>query len=77
MVSRRDFLKITGGGFILSAAALGGFIGTRTPLQSFEPLAKCRSIRRPKIKSSLLCDLVAQSPQQTTLGNRTYWRKQN
>ena len=28
MVSRRDFLKITGGGFILSAAALGGFIGT-------------------------------------------------
>jgi hypothetical protein len=37
MVSRRDFLKITGGGFILSAAALGGFIGTRTPYKALSP----------------------------------------
>ena len=37
MVSRRDFLKITGGGFILSAAALGGFIGTRTPHKALSP----------------------------------------
>ncbi|MDG2457241.1 MAG: twin-arginine translocation pathway signal protein, partial [SAR86 cluster bacterium] len=37
MVSRRDFLKITGGGFILSAAALGGFIGTRTPHKALIP----------------------------------------
>lgn len=37
IMNRRDFLKLSGGGFIVSAAALGGFLGTRTPNSALRP----------------------------------------
>ena len=39
-MNRRDFLKITGGGVILSALSISGFVGTRTPQKALAPWDK-------------------------------------
>ncbi|MEG9862622.1 MAG: hypothetical protein V6Z81_09120 [Parvularculales bacterium] len=67
-MDRRNFIKITGGGIIVSAAALGGgFALTRTPAQAIEPWTLAGGYTNPR-KRALSHASLAPNPH-----NRQPW----
>jgi hypothetical protein len=49
MVQRRRFLKLVGGGAVLSAAALAGFSTTRTPHEALRPWNQAGQYKDPRL----------------------------
>ncbi len=66
-MKRRHFLRILGGGTIISAAALGGFALTRTPEKALEPWIMAGQYEDPR-KFALSYAILAPNPH-----NRQPW----
>jgi len=66
-VSRRRALSVLGGGVILGAAAVGGFLATRTPRTALEPWDAAGAFEDPR-KKALSYALLAPNPH-----NRQPW----
>jgi hypothetical protein len=65
--SRRKFLKIIGGGTIVAAAGMGGFVTTRTPTKALAPWDLAGSYEDPRMQA-LSYALLAPNPH-----NRQPW----
>ena len=49
MTNRREILILLGGGAVVSAAAIGGFVGTRTPSHALSPWQKAGDYEDPRL----------------------------
>lgn len=67
MINRRHFIKIAGGGVVLSAAAFGGFAATRTPDLALSPWTKAGQYSDPR-RAALSYAILAPNPH-----NRQPW----
>ncbi len=67
MVTRRNFLRVTGGGFILAAAGAGTFLGTRQPTRALEPWNQAGAYSEPR-RRALSYAILAPNPH-----NRQPW----
>ena len=67
-LDRRHFLKIIGGGVVVSAAALGGFAATRTPHKALAPWDRAGQYLDPRVKA-LSFAILAPNPH-----NRQPWK---
>ncbi|MEO1612027.1 MAG: twin-arginine translocation signal domain-containing protein, partial [Pseudomonadota bacterium] len=67
MPSRRNFLKILGGGVVLAAGGAGAFYGTRTPAKALAPWEAAGGYDEPRMRA-LSYAILAPNPH-----NRQPW----
>jgi len=67
MISRRNVLRLTGGGFVLAAGSAGAFLGTRDPAKAREPWHQAGSYTEPR-RRALSYAILAPNPH-----NRQPW----